>query len=122
MPACGGTPGSPRCSRPNAAGPPRGNRRPSRAEFGLVPPEKLIVSRSDSRFLFRCESRSKGGGLVVTWLTKVGLNDPVSRHLHPDCARILVSQTVSEALADLRRNPPQGRILYLYVVDDQGRL
>jgi magnesium transporter len=53
---------------------------------------------------------------------KVALNDPVSRHLHPDCARIVVSMTVGEALDGLRRNPPQGRILYLYVVDDQGRL
>ena len=70
--------------------------------------------------------------LVPVW-TKVGLmydektaerllNDPVSRHLHQDFARILVSQTVGEALDGLRRHPPQGRILYLYVVDDQGRL
>ena len=50
------------------------------------------------------------------------LNDPVSRHLHQDFAQILVSQTVGEALDGLRRHPPQGRILYLYVVDDQGRL
>ncbi len=35
---------------------------------------------------------------------------------------MLVSQTVGEALDDLRRNPPAGRILYLYVVDEQGRL
>ena len=70
--------------------------------------------------------------LVPVW-TKVGLmydektaerllNDPVSRHLHQDFAQILVSQTVGEALDGLRRHPPQGRILYLYVVDDQGRL
>jgi len=59
---------------------------------------------------------------VATSLTKVELNDPVSRHLHQDFARIRVSQTVSEALDGLRRHPPQGRILYLYVVDDQGRL
>jgi magnesium transporter len=55
-------------------------------------------------------------------MTNVDLNDPVSRHLHRDYARILVSQTVGEALADLRQKPPPGRILYLYVVDDQGRL
>ncbi|MFI5460559.1 MAG: CBS domain-containing protein [Isosphaerales bacterium] len=59
---------------------------------------------------------------MATSLTKVELNDPVSRHLHQDFARIRVSQTVSEALDGLRRHPPQGRILYLYVVDDQGRL
>jgi magnesium transporter len=54
--------------------------------------------------------------------TKVGLDEPVSRHLHQDYARILDSQTVGEAIEGLRRNPPQGRILYLYVVDDAGRL
>jgi magnesium transporter len=59
---------------------------------------------------------------VATSLTKIELNDPVTRHIHQDFARMLVSQTVSEALDDLRRNPPMGRILYLYVVDDQGRL
>jgi magnesium transporter len=59
---------------------------------------------------------------VATSLTKVELNDPVTRHRHQDYARILVSQTVGEALDGLRRHPPQGRILYLYVVDDQGRL
>ena len=59
---------------------------------------------------------------MATSLAKVDLNDPVSRHIHKDFARILVSQTVSEALEGLRRHPPPGRILYLYVVDDEGRL
>jgi magnesium transporter len=59
---------------------------------------------------------------VATALTKAQLNDPVTRHLHQDFARILMSQTVGEALDGLRRNPPLGRILYLYVVDGQGRL
>jgi magnesium transporter len=55
-------------------------------------------------------------------LTKVELNDAVTRHLHQDFARIPVGQTVGEALDALRGHPPQGRILYLYVVDDQGHL
>ena len=59
---------------------------------------------------------------MATSLTNVELNDPVTRHLHQDYARILESQTVGQALADLRLHPPQGRILYLYVVDDGGRL
>jgi magnesium transporter len=59
---------------------------------------------------------------VATTLTQVELNDPVTRHLHQDFARILLSHTVGEALDRLRRHPPQGRILYLYVVDDEGRL
>jgi magnesium transporter len=53
---------------------------------------------------------------------KAALNDPLSRHLHQHCARILVGMTVSEAIDGLRRDPPHGRILYLYVVDDEGRL
>jgi magnesium transporter len=59
---------------------------------------------------------------VASSLTKAALNDPVARHLHQDFARILVSQTVGEALEDLRQHPPQGRILYLYVVDEEGHL
>jgi magnesium transporter len=55
-------------------------------------------------------------------LTNVELDEPVTRHLHQDYARILSSQTVGQALADLRSHPPQGSILYLYVVDDEGRL
>jgi magnesium transporter len=61
-------------------------------------------------------------GVSTAPLTKVELDDPVSRHLHQDFARILASQTVGEALDGLRRHPPRGRILYLYVVDDQDRL
>jgi magnesium transporter len=59
---------------------------------------------------------------VATALTNVELNDPVSRHIHQDFARIFVNQTVSEALNSLRRRHPRGRILYLYVLDDEGRL
>ncbi len=55
-------------------------------------------------------------------MVAASLTETVARHLHQDFARILVSQTVSEALDGLRRYPPQGRILYLYVVDDQGHL
>jgi magnesium transporter len=59
---------------------------------------------------------------VATSRTKVESDDPVTRHLHHDFARIAVSRTVDQALDDLRRDPPRGRILYLYVVDDEGRL
>jgi magnesium transporter len=55
-------------------------------------------------------------------LSKAELDDPVSRHVHQEIARVLVGQTVGEALDHLRRHPPPGRILYLYVVDDLGRL
>jgi magnesium transporter len=53
---------------------------------------------------------------------KAALDDAVVRHVRKDCARIRLSQTVGEALDDLRQHPPEGRVLYLYVVDDQGRL
>jgi magnesium transporter len=55
-------------------------------------------------------------------LTQVDLDEPVERHLHQDFVRIDARQTVAEALAGLRRNPPQGQIHYFYVVDGQGRL
>ena len=65
---------------------------------------------------------AKPGGVSTSSLTNIELDDPVSRHLHRDFARIHANQTVSEALDGLRRHPPQGRILYLYVLDDQNRL
>src|SRR5271168_5349002 len=52
----------------------------------------------------------------------VNLDDPVSRHLHTDCTRLRLGQTVAEALEGLRRDPPGERIIYFYVVDDEGRL
>jgi magnesium transporter len=59
---------------------------------------------------------------VTLSLSNVELSDPVTRYLRHDLARIGTSQTVGEAIDSLRRDPPQGSILYLYVVDEQGRL
>jgi magnesium transporter len=50
------------------------------------------------------------------------LNDPVTAHLHQDFARLLVGQTVGEALAWLRLHPPEARVIYFYAVDSDGRL
>ena len=50
------------------------------------------------------------------------LSDPITRHLRTDFARVAVEQTVGEALARIRRVPPEGRIIYFYVVDAEGRL
>jgi magnesium transporter len=50
------------------------------------------------------------------------LNDPVTRHMRRDCARLVLEQTAGEALDRLRREPPPGRIVYFYVVDAGGRL
>jgi magnesium transporter len=55
-------------------------------------------------------------------LTPQQLNDPVARHMHRNITRLRAGQTVGEALAWLREHPPTGRILYFYVVDDDGRL
>jgi magnesium transporter len=59
---------------------------------------------------------------VATTLPRAALNDPVTRHTHQDYAHILPTQTVAEALAWVREHPPKGRVLYLYVVDEGGRL
>jgi magnesium transporter len=42
--------------------------------------------------------------------------------MHQDFPRLSADQTVGQALAWLRDHPPQGRIIYFYVVDQQGRL
>src|SRR5438445_5427145 len=50
------------------------------------------------------------------------LHEPITRHLRKDVPRLLAGQTVGEALDWLRHNPPPGRIIYFYVVDENGRL
>lgn len=50
------------------------------------------------------------------------LNDLVTEHMRADFARLHVDQTVGEALAAIREKPPEGRIIYFYVVDDENRL
>jgi NhaA family Na+:H+ antiporter len=58
----------------------------------------------------------------VASLTLTHLNDPVTQQMHQDFTRLRAGQTVGEALGWLRRNPPTGRIIYFYVVDEDGRL
>ena len=50
------------------------------------------------------------------------LNDPVTAHIRHDFTRLYVDQTVGQALDWLRAHPPQGRILYFYVVDNNNAL
>ncbi len=50
------------------------------------------------------------------------LSDPVTNRMHQDFTRLRAGQTVGEALDWLRQNPPPGRVIYFYVVDDKGRL
>jgi magnesium transporter len=49
-------------------------------------------------------------------------SDPVSRHVRRDVVRLRAGQTVGEALASMRQQPPAGRIIYFYVVGDDDRL
>jgi len=50
------------------------------------------------------------------------LADPVTRHMRADFARLAVDQTVGEAIVAARAAPPEGRIIYFYVLDAEGRL
>ncbi len=50
------------------------------------------------------------------------LGDPVTCHMRTDFARLSASLTVGEAIAAARATPPSGRIVYFYVLDDEGRL
>jgi magnesium transporter len=59
---------------------------------------------------------------MTTSLTKAGLNHPVTEHMRQDFACLHLDQTVNEALEWLRKHPPQGRIIYFYVVDQEDRL
>ena len=50
------------------------------------------------------------------------LNESVTQHMRTDFARLHINQTVGEALTAIREKPPEGRIIYFYVVDDENRL
>ncbi|MGD0519153.1 MAG: magnesium transporter [Thermoguttaceae bacterium] len=50
------------------------------------------------------------------------LNDPIAQHMRGGFASLLDDQTVGEALEMIRRQPPEGRIIYFYVLDGDGRL
>ena len=50
------------------------------------------------------------------------LGDLVSLHMRTDVTRLQAGQTVGDALEAVRKNPPTGRIVYFYVVDDADQL
>jgi magnesium transporter len=50
------------------------------------------------------------------------LDDPVIKHIRTDFTPLHEDQTVGEALAQIRARPPEGRIIYFYVVDNDNRL
>jgi magnesium transporter len=55
-------------------------------------------------------------------LTEQQLHDPISRYTRADVVRLHTGETVEEALGTIRLQGGEGEILYLYVVDDEGRL
>lgn len=50
------------------------------------------------------------------------LHEPALAHARKDFVRVLENQTIAEALEHVQRSRPAGRIVYLYVVDEQDRL
>jgi len=50
------------------------------------------------------------------------LGDTVTRHMRRDFTRLREDQTIAAALAGLRAHPPEGRVIYFYVLDTAGRL
>jgi magnesium transporter len=50
------------------------------------------------------------------------LDGPIAPHMRTSLARLYVDQTIAEALAEIRRSPPEGRIIYFYVTDSADRL
>ncbi len=50
------------------------------------------------------------------------LSEPVAQHMRTDPIRLRLGQTVQEALEYARRQPTSGRVIYFYVVDEEGRL
>jgi len=55
-------------------------------------------------------------------LTEANLSDPVTVHMRPDFTRLHIDQNVGDALAAVRKQPPEGRVIYFYVTDRDGRL
>jgi magnesium transporter len=55
-------------------------------------------------------------------LTEAQLNEPIAKHLRGDFTTLDPTWSVGEALDHMRRNPPPGRIIYFYVVDESMRL
>ena len=50
------------------------------------------------------------------------LLDPVSRHMRKDFVQLGANQTVGQALESIRAQQPEGRIIYFYITEQDGRL
>ena len=60
--------------------------------------------------------------MISRTLVEDRLADLVTQHMRTDLARLHVRQTVGEALVAIRERPPENRVIYFYVVDDDNRL
>ena len=54
--------------------------------------------------------------------TALILNDPVSKHSRTDYTALRPNWCVRDALEHMRAHPPAGRVIYIYVTDEDGRL
>jgi magnesium transporter len=50
------------------------------------------------------------------------LDHPVTNYIRFDFCKLRADETVEQALADVRVQQPEGRIIYFYVMDDEDRL
>jgi magnesium transporter len=53
---------------------------------------------------------------------RLHLDELITRHMRRDFSRLHVNQTVAEALEAIRRQAPEGRVIYFYVLDDEGHV
>ncbi|MCS7160198.1 MAG: CBS domain-containing protein, partial [Gemmatales bacterium] len=63
-----------------------------------------------------------GDALQRIRLGECRLDDPITRYMRQDFAVLRADQTVAQAIESLRAQQLQSRIIYLYVLDDQGKL
>jgi magnesium transporter len=59
---------------------------------------------------------------MPTHLSAAVLNEPVARHARTDFTTLDPALTVGEALEQMRKSPPAGRIIYFYAVDSDQTL
>lgn len=50
------------------------------------------------------------------------LSELITQHMRTEFASLRMDQTIGEAIEGLRKNPPQGRIIYFYIVDADQHL
>ena len=55
-------------------------------------------------------------------LSSDALLDPVVKHMRTDFVQLYAHQSVEQALESIRTRQPEGRIIYFYITEDDGRL